>query len=115
MKKYFSLVLFAHTICALPFAIIGFFLGVTTTDASFSWIKFGLMLGCMVFARNSAMAFNRYLDRDIDARNPRTQVRDIPSGKIAAKSALLFTVFNCLLFVLCTWFINPLCFYLSPV
>lgn len=115
MKKYFSLVLFAHTIFALPFAIIGFFLGVTTTDASFSWIKFVLMLGCMVFARNSAMAFNRYLDRDIDARNPRTQVRDIPSGKVAAKSALVFTILNSLLFVLCSFFINNLCFFLSPV
>jgi 4-hydroxybenzoate polyprenyltransferase len=115
MKKYFSLVLFAHTIFALPFAIIGFFLAITTTGNHFDWVKLGLMLLCMVFARNSAMAFNRYLDRDIDAINPRTQKRDIPAGRISAKSALTFTVINCCLLVITTYFINPLCFYLSPV
>ncbi len=73
------------------------------------------MLLCMVFARSSAMAFNRYLDRDIDAKNPRTKSRDIPAGRISANAALIFTVVNCLLFMLTTWFINPLCFYLSPV
>jgi 4-hydroxybenzoate polyprenyltransferase len=115
MKKYFSLVLFAHTIFALPFAIIGFFLAVTTTGNHFNWVKLGLMLLCMIFARNSAMAFNRYLDRDIDAINPRTQKRDIPAGRISATSALTFTIINCCLLVATTFFINRLCFYLSPV
>lgn len=69
----------------------------------------------MVFARNSAMAFNRYLDRNIDAKNPRTKQRDIPAGRISANSALIFTLTNCLLLVITTWFINRLCFYLSPV
>lgn len=115
MKKYFSLVLFAHSIFALPFAMIGFFLGVTTTTNPFNWLILVLVLLCMVFARNAAMAFNRYLDRDIDAKNPRTQMRDIPSGKISAREALLFVIFNCVLFVLTTAFINPLCLYLSPV
>ncbi len=73
------------------------------------------MVLCMVFARNSAMAFNRYLDRNIDAKNPRTKVRDIPSGRISPAAALTFTIVNCALFVLATWLINPLCFYLSPV
>ena len=115
MKKYFSLVLFAHTIFALPFAIIGFFLAVTTTNNHFDWLKLVLMLLCMVFARNSAMAFNRYLDRDIDAINPRTQKRDIPAGRISANAALTFTIINCCLLVATTYFINPLCFFLSPV
>ncbi|WP_219224307.1 UbiA-like polyprenyltransferase [Pedobacter antarcticus] len=115
MKKYFSLVLFAHSIFALPFAMIGFFLGVTTTTNPFNWLILVLVLLCMVFARNAAMAFNRYLDRDIDAKNPRTQMRDIPSGKISAREALLFVIFNCVLFILTTAFINPLCLYLSPV
>lgn len=115
MKKYFSLVLFAHSIFALPFALIGFFLGVTTTDNPFNWLKLVLVLLCMVFARNSAMAFNRYLDRDIDAKNPRTQMRDIPAGKISAKGALTFVMINCILFIITTAFINSLCFYLSPV
>jgi len=115
MKKYFSLVLFAHSIFALPFAIIGFFLAVNTTSASFTWLKFLLMLSCMVLARNAAMAFNRYLDRDIDAKNPRTAIRDIPAGRISPHKALVFTLVNCFLFIIVTWFINPLCFYLSPI
>lgn len=73
------------------------------------------MLFCMVFARNAAMAFNRYLDRNIDAQNPRTAVRDIPSGRISSKEALLFTILNSILFILTTLLINELCFYLSPV
>lgn len=115
MKKYLSLVLFAHTIFALPFAFIGFFLAITTTDHEFTWIKLLLMILCMVFARNAAMAFNRYLDRHIDAQNPRTVVRDIPAGRITSNNALTFTVINCALFVLSTFFINPLCLLLSPV
>ncbi|MBS7563577.1 putative 4-hydroxybenzoate polyprenyltransferase [Mucilaginibacter sp. Bleaf8] len=115
MKKYFSLVTFSHTIFAMPFAIIGFFLAITTTEHTFEWPKLVMMLLCMVFARNSAMAFNRYLDRDIDALNPRTKVRDIPAGRISANAALTFTIINCLLFVVTTWFINVLCFYLAPV
>lgn len=115
MKKYFSLVLFAHSVFALPFAFIGFFLAIHTTNYSFVWYKLLLMLGCMVFARNAAMAFNRYLDRDVDALNPRTSGRDVPAGRISPGQALLFTIVNCLLFVIATWFINPICFYLSPV
>lgn len=115
MKKYFSLVLFAHSVFALPFAVIGFFLAVTTTSYDFEWLKLVLMLACMVFARNAAMAFNRYLDRDIDALNPRTAMRDVPAGKVSPRQALLFTIINSALFVLATWFINPVCFYLSPV
>ncbi|RCH56539.1 4-hydroxybenzoate octaprenyltransferase [Mucilaginibacter hurinus] len=115
MKKYFSLVTFSHTIFAMPFAFIGFFLAITTTDYAFEWDKLIMMVLCMVFARNAAMAFNRYLDRDIDALNPRTQQRDIPAGRITARNALLFTAANCMLFIATTWFINPLCFYLSPV
>src|SRR5690606_36659728 len=107
--------LFAHSIFALPFAIIGFFLGVSTTSADCSWLKFVLMLCCMVLARNAAMAFNRNLDRDIDVMNPRTVVRDIPAGRITANQALIFTIINSVLFVGATAFINPLCFFLSPV
>jgi len=115
MKKYFSLVLFAHSIFALPFALIGFFLGVTTTEAPFQWHLLGLVLLCMVFARNAAMAFNRYLDRNIDSKNPRTTMRDIPAGRVTANEALVFVIVNCILFVMTTAFINSLCLYLSPV
>lgn len=115
MKKYLSLVTFSHTIFAMPFAFIGFFLAINTTNEPFLWYKLLFMILCMVFARNSAMAFNRYLDRDIDAKNPRTKVRDIPAGRITAKNALAFTIINCLLFIVTTYFINNLCFMLSPI
>lgn len=110
-----SLVLFAHSIFALPFAIIGFFLAITTTAYHFEWKLFLLMLLCMVTARNAAMAFNRYLDRDIDALNPRTAVRDIPAGKISPQQALLFTIINGVIFIAATYFINPMCLILSPI
>ena len=115
MKKYFSLVLFAHSIFAMPFAFIGFFLAVTTTNHEFSWLKLLLMVLCMLFARNAAMAFNRYLDREFDAENPRTVVRDIPAGRISAKEALIFTIVNCIFFVISAWSINTICFILSPI
>jgi 4-hydroxybenzoate polyprenyltransferase len=115
MKKYFSLIKFSHTIFALPFALIGFALAVWKHHYPFSWFILLLMLLCMVFARNAAMAFNRYIDRDIDELNPRTQIREIPSGIISPRKALLFVGINCLLFVVCTSFINSICFYLSPV
>ena len=115
MKKYLSLVLFAHSVFALPFAFIGFFLALHTTEYAFSWKLLVLMLVCMVTARNAAMAFNRYLDRDIDAINPRTAMRDIPAGKISASNALVFTIVNSLIFIGATYFINSLCFMLSPV
>ncbi len=115
MKKYFSLVLFAHSVFALPFAMIGFFLGITATGNLFQWRLLILVLLCMVFARNAAMAFNRYLDRNIDAKNPRTVTRDIPAGRVSAKQALIFVMVNCFLFMASAYFINSLCFYLSPV
>lgn len=115
MKQYLSLVKFSHTIFALPFALLGFFLASVTMDKPLSWELFVMVLLCMVFARSAAMAFNRYLDRDIDEKNPRTVQREIPAGIISSRSALIFVIINSLLFITTTWFINPLCFYLSPV
>ena len=69
----------------------------------------------MIFARNAAMAFNRYLDRDIDKDNERTAIREIPAGIVNVKSALIFVITNCVLFVIATFFINTICFYLSPI
>ena len=115
MKKYLSMIKFSHTIFALPFAILGFAIGTLRLDAGVDWMLFIYVLLCMVFARSAAMAFNRYIDRDIDGANPRTAVREIPSGQISARSALLFTLFNCLAFIIVTAFINSICFYLSPI
>jgi 4-hydroxybenzoate polyprenyltransferase len=138
VKNYLNLIKFSHTIFAMPFAMIGFFLGVfyplprvrslninyaagwniDRSDAPYFLSTHFLSLlllviGCMVFARSAAMSFNRWLDAKFDARNPRTAIREIPAGIISRDSALRFVIFNCLAFVICTWFINPLCFYLS--
>ncbi len=115
MKNYLSLIKFSHTIFALPFAVIGFFLAIRTSHAEFDSRLFLLMLICMVTARSAAMAFNRYIDRHIDIQNPRTKNREIPAGIVKANTALYFVILNCLIFVAATYFINPICFYLSPV
>jgi 4-hydroxybenzoate polyprenyltransferase len=137
IKKYLSLVKFSHTIFAMPFALIGFFLGIKALER-IPWIKiyqfrdlsaaektkiffqnqwwiFILVILCMIFARSAAMAYNRYLDKNFDAMNPRTAIREIPAGVIKAKNALFFVGLNCILFIICTYFINSICFYLSPV
>ncbi len=122
VKNYLSLVKFSHTIFAMPFAMIGFALGYFTRSHSGATVEGGrlallfvLVLLCMVFARSAAMAFNRYLDRHFDAKNPRTAIREIPRGIISPERALRFVIFNSIAFVVCTWFINRLCFFLSPV
>ena len=139
VKKYLSLVKFSHTIFAMPFAIIGFFLGVFNRlndvdkfqpDNKETYVfqqfekqfltyefagKFIFVILCMIFARSAAMAFNRFLDRNFDAKNPRTAIREIPAGIISKESALRFVIINCLLFIATTYFINRICFLLSPV
>lgn len=116
MKNYLSLIKFSHTIFALPFAMIGFFLAVGLHQYPFNWKTLVYVIFCMIFARSAAMAFNRYIDREIDKSNERTAaVREIPNGTIKPQSAFFFVVINALLFVATTYFINILCFYLSPV
>jgi 4-hydroxybenzoate polyprenyltransferase len=136
VKKYLSLIKFSHTIFAMPFALIGFALGIiysseySITSPNSQIPKFSnqqinistqtallllLVILCMVFARSAAMAFNRYLDRHFDAKNPRTAIREIPAGILRAENVLWFTIINSLLFIITTLFINRLCFYLSPV
>jgi 4-hydroxybenzoate polyprenyltransferase len=138
VKNYLSLIKFSHTIFAMPFAMIGFVLALRSysiwgtrqenLNLAIGWateapalsgkdllIKFLLVLICMITARSAAMAFNRYLDRNFDAKNPRTSIREIPAGIISANNALLFTIACCIIFVTATYFINAICFYLSPV
>ena len=118
MKKlinYSRLVKFEHTIFALPFALTGFFFAMRQDSSNLSIKLLILVLLCMVFARNAAMGFNRFLDREFDKLNPRTAFREIPAGVLEPKSVLLFVILNALFFIATTWFINSLCFYLSPV
>ncbi|MBL7924196.1 MAG: UbiA family prenyltransferase [Bacteroidia bacterium] len=99
----------------MPFAVIGFALALQESEASFTWWLALKVLLCMVFARTAAMAFNRWADRHIDEKNPRTLIREIPAGLISANAALYFTILNCFAFIVTTWFINSLCFALSFV
>jgi len=117
VKSYLSLIRFSHTIFAMPFAMIGFALGAfgTQLHARPVWMLFVLVVLCMIFARSAAMAFNRWLDVEFDAKNPRTAIREIPRGIISKSSALRFVIISCIAFIVCTWFINPLCFWLSFV
>ena len=118
IKNYFSLVKFSHTIFAMPFAVIGFFLGLIAVHYKAAkpwWELFILVVLCMIFARSAAMGFNRYLDARFDALNPRTAVREIPKGIISSRNALIFVLLNCAGFILCSFFINKLCFLLSFV
>ncbi len=115
ISTYLSLVKFSHTIFAMPFALIGFFLAASDESYGFSLRLLILVVLCMIFARSAAMAFNRYADYRFDALNPRTSGREIPSGKIKLRSALLFVIVTSGLFVLTTAFINNLALILSPV
>jgi len=115
MNNYLSMVKFSHTVFAMPFALIGFFIAVRLTEVELNYVTFILVILCMIFARNAAMAFNRYADKEIDGKNPRTALREIPAGLIKARSALLFVIINVILFFVATYFINKLAFRLSPV
>ena len=120
VSKYLSLVKFAHTIFAMPFAAVGFVYAYATLpagahDAAWWLTRAVQVLLCMVFARNTAMGFNRWADRRIDAENPRTAGREIPAGVIPARHALRFVAVNALLFIAAASTINLLTALLSPV
>lgn len=115
ISQYLSLVKFSHTIFAMPFALIGFTMAVKLYEKNFRYEEFIFVLLCMIFARNAAMGFNRYVDRNIDAANPRTSGREIPSGAISPGKALVFVLANALGFILAAGMINKTCLYLSPL
>ena len=118
VSKYLSLVRFAHTIFAMPFAMVGFVYGLRFAPLyhpHWPYLVLAQVVLCMVFARNAAMGFNRWADRRIDAENPRTADREIPAGKIPARHALWFVAVNALLFLVTASTINRLTALLSPV
>ena len=115
IAKYLRLVKFSHTIFAMPFALIAFTYALWSTEAEFSWWLLLQVVLCMVFARNVAMGFNRWADRNIDKENPRTANREIPAGVISPRKAMIFVIANALLFILTASTINLLTAVLSPV
>lgn len=119
-SDYLRLVKFSHTIFAMPFAMIGFTYAIKggnhTFDEPWQWaLLLVQVVLCMVFARNTAMGFNRWADWRIDAENPRTAEREIPAGVISPKKALTFVIINAVLFVITASTINSLTALLSPV
>jgi 4-hydroxybenzoate polyprenyltransferase len=111
-KLWSGLVRLSHTVFALPFALAGLLIG---SGGLPTFRTFLLVLGCMVTARNAAMAWNRLMDRDIDLQNERTRRRHLPAGLVTPRAVAIFVAVNAALFVLFAALLNPLCFALSPV
>lgn len=115
IRNFASLIKIAHTVFALPFAMIGFVMGTSAHPDGFSAVLLVKVLLCMFFARTVAMAFNRYADRHIDAANPRTAKRELPAGVMTPQGVLAAVVVCSVLFVATAATINTLTLALSPV
>ena len=115
VQKWASFVRFSHTIFALPFALAAMCVAARDNRGWPGWRVFGLILVAMICARTCAMAFNRIVDRKFDALNPRTTTRHLPAGTISLWSAMTLCVISASGVVVASWFLNALCFWLSPV
>ncbi len=115
LKRFGSFVKISHTVFALPFALASMALAARDRRGWPGWRTFLLILAAMVCARTCAMAFNRIVDRKFDALNPRTAKRHLPAGEISLASAILLCVISATGLIAASYFLNPLCFYLSPV
>ena len=115
ISKWLSFVRFSHTIFALPFALAAMVVAARENRGWPGWRTFGLILAAMVCARTCAMAFNRIVDRKFDALNPRTANRHLPAGQISLVSAGALCALSAAGLMTASFFLNPLCFYLSPV
>lgn len=115
ISKWCSFVKIQHTVFALPFALAAMMVAARDSRGWPGWKVFGLILAAMVCARTCAMAFNRIMDRKFDADNPRTASRHLPAGTITLVSAWTLCIGSGLGLILAAFFINPICFYLSPV
>jgi 4-hydroxybenzoate polyprenyltransferase len=115
LRKYLEFVRFSHTLFALPFALASMAVAARADHGWPGWRTFFLILAAMVCARTTAMGFNRIVDRKIDALNPRTAKRHLPQGKIKLGNAWALVCLSAVGLIAVAWFINPICFYLSPV
>jgi 4-hydroxybenzoate polyprenyltransferase len=115
VQKWGSFVRFSHTVFALPFALAAMLVAARDNRGWPGWKIFGLIVAAMVCARTCAMAFNRIVDRKFDALNPRTAKRHLPTGEISLASAIALCVLSAGGLVAVSYFLNPLCFHLSPI
>ena len=117
LRLTLEMIRFEHSVFALPFALTGALLafredGFASTHKA--WIILWIVVA-MVGARSAAMAFNRLVDAEIDAQNPRTKMRHLPAGLLSRKFSWGFTISSSLVFFLAAWELNPLCFHLAPL
>lgn len=117
LKTYLEMIKFEHSVFALPFAMIGMIWSSVSVGSTGwpGWQVFGLIVLCMITARSAAMAYNRIADKEIDAKNPRTKIRAIPSGLLKLKQVNLFFYASCILFFAGAALLNTLTLILSPV
>ncbi|MGD1089794.1 MAG: UbiA-like polyprenyltransferase [Verrucomicrobiota bacterium] len=115
IQKWGGFVRFSHTAFALPFALAAMIVAARDHRGWPGWKTFGLILTAMVCARTCAMAFNRIVDRKFDALNPRTANRHLPSGQISLASAITLCVLSAAGLIAASYFLNSLCFFLSPI
>ncbi len=115
VTRWGRFVRFTHTVFALPFALAAMAVAARDNRGWPGWRIFGLILAAMISARTCAMAFNRIVDRKFDALNPRTAKRDLPAGRVTLTGAVMLCVVAAGGLVVASYFLNPLCFYLSPV
>ncbi len=107
LVRYVNFVKLPHTVFALPFALLG--LVVASRETALTWRALGLVVLAFNCARFVALGFNRIADRELDARNPRTRARELPSGRLTLRQAWVAVV------VAAAWALNPLCFALAPL
>ncbi len=113
VAAYASMVKISHSVFAMPFALT--MLLVVSKSWPVRWQQVVLLLGCVVFARTAAMAFNRVVDAEIDARNPRTESREIPRGIVSHREGVLLTGASVVAFLLTTACVGTHCLILAPV
>src|ERR1043165_7651660 len=114
-QKWAGFVKLSHTIFALPFALASMVVAARDNHGWPGWRTFLLILAAMVCARTCAMSFNRIVDREFDAANPRTASRHLPAGQISLAGAIIFCGLSAVGLIAASYFLNPICFYLSPV
>jgi 4-hydroxybenzoate polyprenyltransferase len=115
VRKWAEFVKFSHTVFALPFALASMAVAARDNRGWPGWRTFGLILLAMVCARTCAMTFNRIMDRQFDQANPRTVSRHLPRGQISLANAWTLWALSGAGLVIASYFINRICFYLSPV